>query len=1190
MNFRKVLVVAAMIMGTLVGRQIKATTRSVGSGKPYPTIQAAVDESYGGDEIVVYEGTYDGFTLSGNDMDHLTIRAYKNPIDCTTVEERVTITSPIILTNWSEFNLIQGFYVTTDSGSGPLQDNYVARKNTWRNMVVYSSSGAASYSYSAWGWSQFEHCTIYDNGAVTSLNYMSQWTTFNTISAFNADGYNGQTLGNWNCVFDNPNPDPGYNGNAAGANDINVDPQFISTEPANPQFLWLMSSSPCIGAGSSGSTIGALGYVGYAERHVGDGYLYSTIQEAVNAADPEDHIVIHEGIYFESVTLDVVNDQYELTIEPYADDKVLIVGGINIQGDSAPVTYNESNLIKGLYIQPTSSTGCYSSYARNNTWQNVVVYGNEARVAFGGDNMNGGQDAIEHCSVQGCGSIGSYGTSSSAVVSDMVAAFNAGGWSSANGSPISYSDWYNNPSASGYDDTGANEDGTCISSDPLFVTTYSNSDYFLLLKTASSPCVGTGSGGSNRGALPDSTMDFGSPDTADDDPVGLDDPSWSFEYLGQDWASPDDGSPTETPVWNRYYSNGYSSLGYDWETTDWFLHQYCGDSERLWWYQTDPASGVDLPGARNWEVDFNVGATIEFRTRVYGSTTAKVYAGDGSKWFNIAIQGDPDDPNHYNKLTLDGAGEPVVYWIDTTEWHVYRLVIEAGKVGLYIDGALSPVAIITLQSSACNDQILFGDRETAASVYIDWDYVRVYLDGPLPVLPGELIGNTPVEGESFSRYANNQIEIVSSRSLVGLPSPPLSITMGASAIDVGGDFTYYFTTTTEPNDTLVAIENGTVLQDERWYRIEPTTPWIMSFAFDIPTQQGDVDSDQDVDVSDLASLQMAWSSNGGDLGNVDLDGDCDVDNWDYSVVADNWSDTVLPLDEFIPDVAFTEFAGNPLIDTGPEPGLLHITVRRKNAVSDYMCWYSTQYSTRTIALATSPDGVNWTKQGTVISRGATCHMPTVLWDPDAGTSGLWKMWYTYAGTSQYIAYATSPNGTTWTDYGMVLERSTDPDAVDYSSTREPTVIYDAEEGLYKMWYWANNTLIIVPGNYGAVGLAYAESPDGIHWTKYGELMEEWGFGSFPIGPEVLKIDGVYYLWYDQGDMHYAVSLDGIVWLAYDSNPVISRNTDWWNNWYIQAPTAVYDESAGKLYLYYNGAQSPGETCRIGGSWTWFEPR
>ena len=98
-----------------------AATLTVGSGKTYSTIQDAVNVANGGDEIVVYEGTYDGFTVTGNDMDALTIRSYRDPEDCSNASERVVITSPIQFNNWAEGNLIQGFYVANTTSSATLQ-------------------------------------------------------------------------------------------------------------------------------------------------------------------------------------------------------------------------------------------------------------------------------------------------------------------------------------------------------------------------------------------------------------------------------------------------------------------------------------------------------------------------------------------------------------------------------------------------------------------------------------------------------------------------------------------------------------------------------------------------------------------------------------------------------------------------------------------------------------------------------------------------------------------------------------------------------------------------------------------------------------------------------------------------------------------------------------------------------------
>jgi hypothetical protein len=56
-----------------------------------------------------------------------------------------------------------------------------------------------------------------------------------------------------------------------------------------------------------------------------------------------------------------------------------------------------------------------------------------------------------------------------------------------------------NPSASGYENAGLLEDGTCISANPLFVSTDPINPYFLWL-TQNSPCSGTGMNSTNMGS------------------------------------------------------------------------------------------------------------------------------------------------------------------------------------------------------------------------------------------------------------------------------------------------------------------------------------------------------------------------------------------------------------------------------------------------------------------------------------------------------------------------------------------------------------------------------------------------------------------------------------------------------------------------------------------------------------------
>jgi predicted GH43/DUF377 family glycosyl hydrolase len=94
-------------------------------------------------------------------------------------------------------------------------------------------------------------------------------------------------------------------------------------------------------------------------------------------------------------------------------------------------------------------------------------------------------------------------------------------------------------------------------------------------------------------------------------------------------------------------------------------------------------------------------------------------------------------------------------------------------------------------------------------------------------------------------------------------------------------------------------------------------------------------------------------------------------------------------------------------------------------------------------------------------------------------NGTWRMWYV-SGTGwsespngplhhYHIKYAESSDGVTWKRHGVV--------AIDYGSPSEyafgrPCVVYDS--GLYRMWYSYRG---------GAYRIGYAESPDGIAWTR-----------------------------------------------------------------------------------------------------------
>jgi hypothetical protein len=121
-------------------------------------------------------------------------------------------------------------------------------------------------------------------------------------------------------------------------------------------------------------------------------------------------------------------------------------------------------------------------------------------------------------------------------------------------------------------------------------------------------------------------------------------------------------------------------------------------------------------------------------------------------------------------------------------------------------------------------------------------------------------------------------------------------------------------------------------------------------------------------------------------------------------------------------------------------------------------------------------------------------------------------------------------------------------------------MYDPSVSKFKMWYFGWNSSFPSPGQ----GFGYAESFDGIIWTKYNNLdtgsnpfansdpvlrlgnpgsWDAWELGV----PTVLKEGGVYRMWYSanpadytSGGIGYAYSYDGINWTKYDGNPIMSQ--------------------------------------------------
>jgi predicted GH43/DUF377 family glycosyl hydrolase len=176
----------------------------------------------------------------------------------------------------------------------------------------------------------------------------------------------------------------------------------------------------------------------------------------------------------------------------------------------------------------------------------------------------------------------------------------------------------------------------------------------------------------------------------------------------------------------------------------------------------------------------------------------------------------------------------------------------------------------------------------------------------------------------------------------------------------------------------------------------------------------------------------------------------------------------------------------------------------------YKMWYSgCDGTTYRIAYATSPDGVMWTKRGVVMSPLGTGYETAHVGFPSVlKLAGGYRMWYGgYDGANWRILSASSPDGLNWTRQGL---------AVNIGGTNEglligsPDVVLDSD-GTYKMYYNGGNKSS-QPYNFR---IFMATSPDGVTWTKRGMALDIGGtYESMDVyGATVVKNGTRYYMWY-----------------------------------------------------------------------------
>lgn len=132
-----------------------------------------------------------------------------------------------------------------------------------------------------------------------------------------------------------------------------------------------------------------------------------------------------------------------------------------------------------------------------------------------------------------------------------------------------------------------------------------------------------------------------------------------------------------------------------------------------------------------------------------------------------------------------------------------------------------------------------------------------------------------------------------------------------------------------------------------------------------------------------------------------------------------------------------------------------------------------------------------------------------------------------------------------------------------------------ESNLYKIWYlscvkWAISHQ--KPKHY--YHIKYAESEDGIHWQRKGQIAIDFkNKNEYALStPRVLKEKGKYKMWYSYRGKHYKIgyaeSTDGKKWARKDQEAGITIAQKGWDSTMIEYPF-VFDHQ-GKRYLLYNG--------------------
>lgn len=231
----------------------------------------------------------------------------------------------------------------------------------------------------------------------------------------------------------------------------------------------------------------------------------------------------------------------------------------------------------------------------------------------------------------------------------------------------------------------------------------------------------------------------------------------------------------------------------------------------------------------------------------------------------------------------------------------------------------------------------------------------------------------------------------------------------------------------------------------------------------------------------------------------------------------------------------------------------------------------------TLMMYTSLDGITWENECEILrGKQGSSWETSVNRGCFAIKDKKWYLWYTgqHNGNSR-IGLAVSEDGKKYNRLSenpiLIPELEHEGDAV-----MNPCVIWDKERQRFRMWYAAGE-------NYEPDVICYAESIDGILWTKYPHPIltsdVSNAYQKFKVGAcDVVKVSSeqflMAYIAYQNIDVAricLAYSKDGITnWQPIVENPVIAPGQNKWDGHSVYKPSLCINQERHCAMLWYNG--------------------